>query len=125
MQAGTSDGRSPPASFLHWARGPVVSICRWLPLESDAVPASLWAKSDSVLESRHHILPLGQNTEIEVGSLQQYDRKDGEETPGRRTPQSPEAYQPKKTQGAHELILLPGRSPRFPVPPSQGLPSPR
>ena len=21
-----------PASFLHWARGPVVSICRWLPL---------------------------------------------------------------------------------------------
>lgn len=26
--------------------------------ESDTVPALLWAESDSVLESKHHILPL-------------------------------------------------------------------
>lgn len=51
-----SDFRSPPGllpALGTWAHGQQVASS-----ESDAVPELLWAKSDSVLESRHHILPL-------------------------------------------------------------------
>ena len=53
-----SDGRSPPGllpALGPWAHGQHLQVAS---SESDAVPELLWAKSDSVLESRHHILPL-------------------------------------------------------------------